>query len=133
MRPARYTTRMTKRLVLSCALLLTALIAACGPVADVIGDREAPTPTSRAFSTATPGGKLSVWLITPTGQFVPPATPTPGGVGNPVGPNATATAAIATIQAATRPPPRRLPRPISSRDECPAPGCAPLTAAPAGL
>ncbi len=132
MRPARYTTRMTKRLYLCTALLLSALIAACGPVADVIGDREAPTPTSRVFSTATPGGKLSVWLITPTGQYVQPATPTPGGVGNPVGPNATATAAIATIQAATltaaAPPPAPYFQPTNARY-----GCATPTAAPVGL
>ena len=39
--------------------IIIALIAACGPVADVIGDRDPPTPTSRSFTTATPGGKLS--------------------------------------------------------------------------
>jgi hypothetical protein len=100
-------------------LLLSALIAACGPVADVIGDRDAPTPTSKAFSTATPGGRLSVWLITPTGQFVPPVTPTPGGVGNPVGPNATATAAIATIQAATLTAAAPAPAPYFQPNQCP--------------
>jgi hypothetical protein len=102
-------------------LLLSALIAACGPVSDVIGDRDAPTPTSRAFSTATPGGRLSVWLVTPTGQFAPPTTPTPGGVtgGNPVGPNATATAAIATIQAATQTAAAPAPAPYFQPTECP--------------
>src|SRR5690606_23498334 len=105
-----------KRFVRAAAwLLATSLIAVgCGPVADVIGDRKPPTPTSVPFSTATPGGRLSVWLVTPTGQFSSdsaPGTPAPGSIpgGNPVGPAATATAAIATIQAATQiaaaPPP----------------------------
>ncbi len=82
--------------------LLSLWMSACGPVANVIGDRQPPTPTARPFTTATPGGRLSVWLVTPTGQFgAPTATPAPVG-GNPVGPNATATALIATIQAATQ-------------------------------
>lgn len=109
-------------LVLS-GTLLVALIAACGPVADVIGDRDPPTPTSRAFSTATPGGRLSVWLVTPTGQGFAPPTPTPGTVGgNPVGPNATATALIATIEAATATAAAPLPAPYTAPQKCPAPG-----------
>ncbi len=106
------------------ALLLA--LAGCGSVSDVIGDRDAPTPTSRPFSTATPGGNLSVWLVTPTGQAGLP-TPTPGGVeiGNPVGPNATATAAIATIQAATQTAAAPAPAPYFQPSECPALGAPP--------
>lgn len=109
-------------------ILLAALVlAGCGPAADVIGDREAPTPTNRPFSTATPGGNLSVWLVTPTGQFTGPTTPTPIGVqgGNPVGPNATATAAIATIQAATQTAAAPAAAPYFQPDECPVAGAPP--------
>jgi len=102
--------------------LAAVVLAACGPVADVIGEREQLTPTRRALTTATPGGRLSVWLVTPTGPFDPVPTPTPGGgVGNPVGPNATATAAIATIQAATQTAAAPVVAPYYQPDECPAP------------
>ncbi|MEP0763606.1 MAG: hypothetical protein HRF48_12800, partial [Chloroflexota bacterium] len=50
-------------------LLIAALLAACDSVTDVIGNREPPTPTRRPLTTATPGGRLAVWLVTPTGQF----------------------------------------------------------------
>ncbi|MBI5961119.1 MAG: hypothetical protein HY866_20450 [Chloroflexi bacterium] len=111
----------TTRLITSVILLLCILgLAACGPVADVIGDRDQPTPTSRVLTTATPGGRLSVWLITPTGQAA--VTPTPGVVGgNPVGPNATATAAIATIQAATLTAAAPPPVPYYQPNDCPLP------------
>jgi hypothetical protein len=103
-------------------VVLAAVIAGCGPVADVIGQRKPPTPTSRPFSTATPGGRLSVWMVTPTGQVAPPVMPTPAAVsGNPVGPNATATAAIATIQAATQTAAAPAPAPNYQPNECPAP------------
>ncbi|MCD4687455.1 MAG: hypothetical protein K8S97_16110 [Anaerolineae bacterium] len=98
-------------------------IAACGPVSDAIGDRDPPTPTHRPFTTATPGGKLSVWLITPTGQFAAPMTPAPGAVsGNPVGPNATATALMATVAAATATAGAPLPAPYTEPEACPLPG-----------
>lgn len=105
------------------ALGLVAVLAACGPVADVIGDRDPPTPTARPFLTATPGGRLSVWMITPTGLAGPFATATPGSVagGNPVGPNATATAMIATIQAATLTAAAPAPVPYYQPNECPLP------------
>ncbi len=113
--------RITAYLLL--AALLLGLIGACGPVTNVIGDRDRPTPTNRPFSTATPGGKLSVWLVTPTGQGTPAATSTPGTVGgNPVGPNATATALIATIDAATATAAAPGPAPYTAPEECPAPG-----------
>jgi hypothetical protein len=114
--------RKTRRLLIGIGvgLVMSAVVASCGTVQDVIGNRDVPTPTSRAFSTATPGGKLSVWLITPTGEFSAPATPTPpGGVGNPVGPNATATAAIATIQAATQTAAAPAPAPYFQPTQCP--------------
>ncbi len=105
-------------------LIVLALLSACGPAADVIGDRKPPTPTPGPRTTATPGGRLSVWLVTPTGQFAPPFTPTPGSVqgGNPVGPAATATAAQATIAAATATAAAPLAAPYYQPDECPVPG-----------
>lgn len=110
-------------LVLVAGLLFAGGIAACGPVSDTIGDRNPPEPTDRPFTTATPGGKLSVWLITPTGQFAVPVTPTPGVVGgNPVGPNATATALMATIAAATATANAPLPAPYTEPEACPLPG-----------
>ncbi len=116
-------THRTLRAALATALLLiAALLAACDSVTDVIGQRELPTPTRRPLTTATPGGQLSVWLVTPTGPFAAPSTPMPGGGGNPVGPNATATAAFATIQAATQTAAVPPPAPYSRQDECPAPG-----------
>lgn len=96
--------------------------AGCGSLG--IGDRPVAKPTNPPFSTATPGGWLSVWLVTPTGQFAPPTTPTPIGTlaGNPVGPAATATAAIATIQAATQTAAAPAPAPYYQPNECPQPG-----------
>lgn len=114
-------TRLTLALL---AALLIAGLAACGPVSDVIGGRDRPTPTSHVFTTATPGGRLSVWMITPTGQPIGPQTTlTPGLVsgGNPVGPNATATAAIATIQAATLTAAAPAPAPYYQPNDCPLP------------
>jgi hypothetical protein len=115
---------LSKRLGWIALLLVGIVLAGCGPVADVIGDRKPPTPTSRPFSTATPGGKLSVWLVTPTGAFIGPGTPDPGStlVGNPVGPAATATAQIATIEAATQMAAAPPEAPYYQPDECPAPG-----------
>ncbi|MBN1200951.1 MAG: hypothetical protein JXJ20_03750 [Anaerolineae bacterium] len=104
--------------------ILLVLLSGCGAIDDVIGDRKPPTPTRPPLSTATPGGKLSVWLVTPTGQFAEDITPTPPGTpaGNPVGPAATATAAMATIQAATATAAAPEVAPYYQPDECPDPG-----------
>jgi hypothetical protein len=73
---------------------------ACSSVDDVIGQRpDPPTPTVAVFSTATPGGRISISL---EGENT-----TGGGstavadVGQIIAPAATATAAYATMQAAT--------------------------------
>src|SRR5450432_4548810 len=55
------------------ALVLLALWSAtlaCSSLQDVIGpqQRGGPTPTLPLFATATPGGSISVFLVTPTGQ-----------------------------------------------------------------
>lgn len=76
---------------------------ACSSLDDVVGQRRTgPTPTVPVFATATPGGRISVWLATPTGQSgTPSGGPTATSFGQIVGPAATATAAFATMQAAT--------------------------------
>ncbi|GAB4411638.1 MAG: hypothetical protein Kow00106_05970 [Anaerolineae bacterium] len=119
------TRRTTPFFLLSGGLaLIAALLIGCGPVSDAIGDREPPTVTRPPVLTATPGGRLSVWLVTPTGQLAVPTTPPPGGSlpGNPVGPNATATAAVATIQAATQTAAAPPPAPYYQPNQCPQPG-----------
>lgn len=120
--------RIKRFLLISCVLL-----AGCGPVGDIIGDRQPPTPTGLPPMTATPGGRLSVWLVTPTGQAADLAqtgTPNIQG-GNPVGPAATATAAMATIAAATATAAAPPPAPYYQPSECPAPAAAPPPARPA--
>jgi hypothetical protein len=131
---------MNRRLFLrlcACLVLVGLLIAAlgaCGPVGDVIGDRDPPTPTSRTFFTATPGGRLVVWLTTPTAPFTTPGTPSPQEIpGNLVGPNATATADIATRIAATALAAAPPPAPYYQPDECPDPGSPPPPSKPQGF
>ena len=115
------------------AVGLAALVTGCGPINDVIGDREPPTPTPdpldptrQAVIQATPGGRLSVWLVTPTGLFEDgdASTPEPGEVpgANPVGPNATATADFATREAATAVALAPPAAPNFQPNECPQPG-----------
>lgn len=113
-------------------LLAVALLAlsACGPVSDVIGRRDTPTPEGieqppNVARTATPGGMLSVWVVTPPDGSAPrsdnatPNATVPGS--RPVGPAATATAAFATIEAATAIAAAPPPAPYYQPDECPLP------------
>src|SRR5258708_21449717 len=76
---------------------------ACSSLDDVVGQpRGGPTPTVPLFATATPGGRISVFLTTPTGQANDTnQAGTPVTSGQVVGPAATATAAYATMVAAT--------------------------------
>src|SRR5437868_2335583 len=106
-------------------LMLAALFAAtlaCSTT-DIIGQRQSggPTPTPVLFATATPGGRISVWLITPTGQSgsTDPGGPTPPGVGKIVGPAATATAAYALMQAATMTAGATIQGPLYQPSDCP--------------
>jgi hypothetical protein len=83
-------------------IMLCGASVACSGLDDVIGQRPAkPTPTPPAFVTATPGGRISVWLVTPTGYAPGPGSPTATPYGEVVAPAATATALSATVQAAT--------------------------------
>lgn len=126
----RFWTRLAWMLLVGAALLG---ISACGPLGDVIGQRDTPTPMPEGFAstpgilrTATPGGVLSVWVVTPPGALEPPdtaATPNPDVPGSrPVGPAATATALFATIEAATAVAAAPPPAPYYQPDECPPPG-----------
>ncbi|NDJ54301.1 MAG: hypothetical protein GYB68_14615 [Chloroflexi bacterium] len=70
---------------------LVALVSLIGAIAACIGSSPAPSnqdPVVGDFTTATPGGSISVWLLTPQ-------TALPGQGGEPIGPVATATAAAA--------------------------------------
>lgn len=110
-------------------LILAAL--ACSNINDVIGQRPArPTPTPPAFSTATPGGRLSVPLETPETSGTP--TPDDGAtpIGQIVGPAATATAIAATVQAATAIAASTPALSLFALSECPAIGAPPAPAQP---
>ncbi|HVO43240.1 MAG TPA: hypothetical protein VMT34_11485 [Aggregatilineales bacterium] len=103
---------------------------------DVIGrpPQNAPTPTVAVFATASPGGRISVMLITPTGAATTPVgTVTPGGptltpvstLGQVIAPVGTATAARATAIAATQTAQYTPSGPLFQPADCPLPG-APL-------
>src|SRR5579871_5375210 len=99
---------------------------------NLIGNPPAgPTPTvGVVFATGTPGGRVSVWLITPTGQADQHvATPTP--FGSIIAPVATATAAYATLQAATATAGASPAAPLYQPSGCPAPGGPPPPPKPA--
>ncbi len=106
---------------------------ACSSLDDVIGQRNGgnTTPTVPVFATATPGGRISVWLTTPTGQPAQPTqsdlttTPTATPPGEVVAPAVTATAAYATLQAATATAGAPQTGPIFQPDVCPPAGGPP--------
>jgi hypothetical protein len=101
-------------------LMLFAAILACSSIEDVVGQRRGiPTPTVPLFSTATPGGRISVWLVTPTGQSDNPQGATATPFGEVVAPAATATAAFATLQAATATAGATISGPIYQPNDCP--------------
>jgi hypothetical protein len=110
-----------------CALAFALL--ACSGVNDVIGQRPPlPTVTAQPFSTATPGGKVSVILgdsvalsvsQTPVGQLLAPA--------------ATATALSGTIQAATATAQATPLVPLFVPSDCPMPGAPPPPIQPAAF
>lgn len=92
--------RRTLRLLLF--IVLAMLVAACDAL-DKIGERPEATQTSVSFRTATPGGRISVWLVSPTGQAVAQnGTPNPENPGQIIGPVGTATAIVQTLVAATQ-------------------------------
>jgi hypothetical protein len=107
---------------------------ACSNINDVVGQRgTGPTPTVPVFSTATPGGRISVPLVTPTGQLSSTQQPTPPPFGQVIGPAATATAAYATMQAATATAGATFIGPVFQPSDCPEPGGPPPPAKPASF
>lgn len=94
--------------------------AACG-VLDTVGERPEQTQTPVAFRTATPGGMISVWLITPTGgpaNLVSTGVPSEGR-GEVVGPAGTATAIYQALFAATQTAAVPVPIQTFQPSECP--------------
>ncbi len=102
-------------------MLLIAASIACSADSLIGQPPGAPTPTILPFATATLGGRVSVWLITPTGQ-ASGITPTVTPFGNIVAPAATATAAYATLQAATATAAVKFSAPVYQPNSCPDPG-----------
>src|SRR5258708_36487796 len=94
---------------------------ACSSLDDVVGQqRGGPTPTIPLFATATPGGRISVFLTTPTGQANnTDQNGTPVTSGQIVAPAATATAAYATMVAATATAGATVTGPIFQPNDCP--------------
>jgi hypothetical protein len=95
--------------------------AGCDEALDNIGDRPEDTEVPGEFRTATPGGRISVWLVTPTGeagQVVQNvnSNETRGAV---VGPAASATALVGTLTAATQTAAAPANVPNFQPDECP--------------
>jgi hypothetical protein len=79
-----------------------------------------PSPTPIPFSTATPGGRVSVWMIQPTDLAATQAA-TLVQTGQMIGPVATATAIQAQIIAATQTAAAPTPQPAFQPTDCPAP------------
>ncbi len=81
--------------------LLLLWLAACGVLED-IGQRPVVTNTFTAPRTATFGGRISVWMVSPTGQPLIPRSTTPDPTrGEVVGPVGTATAIFNTFATQT--------------------------------
>ncbi len=86
--------------------LMILLLASCGAL-DRVGERPAGTETNVAQRTATFGGRISVWIVSPTGAVfntnsqgqTPISSSSQGEIVEPVG---TATAISATLYAATQ-------------------------------
>jgi hypothetical protein len=108
------------RLIFPAIFLFIAALACSAD--DVIGQRQQlPTPSPVAFSTATPGGRISVYLGTPNAANPPNAITTPQG-GQIVAPAATATAGAAARSAATATAAAAAIVPLFQPNECPSPG-----------
>ncbi len=109
----------TYRAIIPATLLFLAALACSAD--DIVGQRQqVPTPTSIAFSTATPGGRISVSLGTPNAPSGGNGgVPTQGG--QIVAPAATATANAAARSAATATAGAAAIVPLFQPNECPSP------------
>lgn len=107
-------------LAAGCAVLIL-WMAACSTL-DEIGKRPNPTDTLQAARTATLGGRISVWLVSPTGfPIMAGSTNVAGGQGEVIGPVGTATALSATLYAATQIAAEPPDLPNFRTADCPAP------------
>ncbi len=118
------TSKRTPILGLVASLLIGATLACSTTDLGIGRRREDPTATARAFATTTPGGVISVWLVTPAGADLPPAPATiqptaPGAIVAPVG---TATAVAAVIQTATAQAQAPAQQPTYQPNQCPLSG-----------
>lgn len=113
--------------------VITALLACSA--SDIIGQHQqsGPTATAPVFATATPGGRVSVYLATSSGATATLSGPTPTSFGQVVAPAATATAAYATMLAATATAGATLVGPVFQPTDCPVPGSPPPPAKPASF
>lgn len=105
-------------------LLVTSLaLAACDEALNRIGERPDPTTSPVSQRTATPGGRISVWMVSPTGPPVAGDNPVADGTprGEVVGPAATATALVGTLTAATQTAAAPPNPPSFQTDDCPEP------------
>lgn len=104
-------------------LFLTVVLAACGTAINDIGERPNPSQSPAVQRTATPGGVVSVWMLSPTGRAVnadgTPQNGTPQG--EIIGPAATATALTGTLMAATQTAAAPANIPNFQSNECPEP------------
>jgi hypothetical protein len=107
-------------------------LAACNIYEDRLRQPANPSPSPLPFSTATPGGFVSVWMSPPTELA---NLPTPNiplvSQGEVVSSVATATAAVAQIQAATQTAQAPTPQPAFQTELCPEPRTLPLPLPPA--
>lgn len=117
----RFSTSGFWRGFLLLAFLFAGLFFSACSVLDQIGERPEATQAPALFRTATPGGRISVWLITPTGRAaVPFSTPDPAQPrGEVIGPAGTATAVIGTLIAATQTAAAPASLPNFQPDQCP--------------
>jgi hypothetical protein len=101
-------------------LLILFLLIGCDIFNRRINEPAEPTNTPLPFSTATPGGKISIWMIEPT-DLASAGTPAPQRTveGQVVAPAATATAIQAQIIAATQTAAAPTPQPTFQPDDCP--------------
>lgn len=99
------------------AILMILILSGCDLAERRLEEPAEKTATPLPFSTATPGGHISVWLVEPTNAGTPNLERTVEG--QVVGPAVTATAAVATIIAATQTAAAPTPQPSFLQDDCP--------------
>jgi hypothetical protein len=98
---------------------LLLVLTACGVFEERVREPGDPTNTALPFSTATPGGRISVWMVSTEGALNGTDSPERTPEGQIVGPAATATAAAQQINFATQTAAAPTPQPTFQPDDCP--------------